>query len=429
MINSRIESSGFLDFGNQQEGGEDKGKGIEQGGNNGDDSIESEIEKGKVVLNRFICIIANESMERYPGFPLTKSGQIDIEAIMNQEDLSEKDKKEIKEEHQNALVWQADKGRRGRELKESRRSEKLLMAIIHKVIGDRFFIFRSALPDDINGVDIVIAERTDKGPIPVCVLDTTNFRVRDPTVPRKKQLKVEVVKKKIKDAYEKNLLGGAQLNFFGSKNRKRSNVPISCIPLEKGERLSCLDNFTFPLSKRELDIFNIFITSIEEQIAEFKKFKKYRSSLVRRQVIRLEGIGQLTKKEITEREKESQSIKEQITKLGKKARSTEGQITESKKSKIPLIKKKTPGLESESRSIKGQITELKTKNQSIEGQIAKLNRKARLIQGQVTELKSKSQPSLDLLGNQMSNLEKRVGEWKDSYKEKLKLVEGINKKL
>ncbi len=207
MINKDFEFSKPLGFGNQQEEKENKEK--------------ENMEKGEKALDYFIHKkIVKESRGQHPNFPLETFGFISTWVIRDRIKrgyFPEKEREDIKKQLQKVSET-------GHKItKEHGRSIKLLMAIIHKIIGDEFFIFRPAEYDKFfNKADLIIAEST--GEEPICVLDITTFQKKGSKEQRR------VVDDKMKIAYITNLSGGAKLNFFGLKDRKKSNIPFFALP-------------------------------------------------------------------------------------------------------------------------------------------------------------------------------------------------------
>jgi len=175
--------------------------------------------------------------------------------------------------------------KRRREDKEKSKSGQMEMgttALLVKILGGDFFVFRSATYDDYNGVDnIIVNKRTGEA---VCAFDEVH-EGGDGRRTDEKKVKMKKIARGVgaEISYGMNLEGG-QL-----RRAKMGNVPVFFLSLKREELDNLLDNMNFdPGSEAtvvENETFSKLLKSLRQQQQELLTDRKVSSAIVQRKLV------------------------------------------------------------------------------------------------------------------------------------------------
>lgn len=208
-------------------------------------------------INEYLRLKANEL--RQIGIPVNDELRIRIEAyeeIYSPETIKRDQEfvKERKREYQEEAK------------KKGEMTEKCIVAILNKYLGERFIVVRSSEYDDFKGVDtLLIDKKTGK---PFCAVDEV-FLASSETLSRKKE---KVLKENFREGEE----GGARIKYgiFLKRQGDRifpylgslKNVPIFYLYLSPEKLEGAIESFSRNRSNpREREILNSLLFQLKEQ--------------------------------------------------------------------------------------------------------------------------------------------------------------------
>jgi len=211
------------------------------------------------------------------GVPVKDDCRPDMGAYKHiySEDVIKKDKKSVEEEEEKHAKKRGIKKEAIEEEKKKTTGEQLevlAVAILNKVLPERFIAIRSSLFDDFSRehkVDIVLLDK-ETGSV-VCAFDD----VSDTEGPLFKKKKAEVM--------ERNKKGGARIKYaLGMKDKElilcsQEYVPIFYLALSERSIKNGMKEFkdSFDeISDYEKEAFDLFVQEIGNQFAELGKKEK-----------------------------------------------------------------------------------------------------------------------------------------------------------
>ncbi len=226
-------------------------------------------EGGPEKVKTFVEKVMTQEL-REIGFPLDNEGWI-VESEMFQEIYSpseiERDKRALEELERK---WKQE-GKEASERSYGKRCERLVMAIFHKFLGDRFYVCHASRYDDEKhtytkyGVDTILFDKKTGNPI--CAFN----EVADMSGERYKRKKEEIL--------EMNLRGGAMLKYG------LEVIPGKEKPTIKPAKLKELPVFYLALSPEALKRGEEeFIPSLEESSEYERKLLAYFIESIRAQI-------------------------------------------------------------------------------------------------------------------------------------------------
>jgi len=148
-----------------------------------------------------------------------------------------------------------------KEREKNGQMEMFVAALFHKILKDDFLIVRASAYDDyVNGIDTVMVNKKT-GDI-ICAFD----EVHDHEASDRAEEKIEKIKKKVRG-------GGSTLSYgVVIENEKMvrkeiKNLPVFFLSLSTTDLEDVLKNMNYGIevSEKEIEIFNSFLSSLENQ--------------------------------------------------------------------------------------------------------------------------------------------------------------------
>lgn len=148
-----------------------------------------------------------------------------------------------------------------KEREKNGQMEMFVAALFHKILKDDFLIVRASAYDDyINGIDTVMVNKKT-GDI-ICAFD----EVHDHEEGNRADEKVEKIKKKAKKGGSM-LSHGVVIENEKMVRREIKNLPVFFLSLSTKDLEDVLQNMNYGMevSEKEIEIFNSFLLSLEDQ--------------------------------------------------------------------------------------------------------------------------------------------------------------------
>jgi len=157
-----------------------------------------------------------------------------------------------------------------KEREKNGQMEMFVTTLFHKVLKDDFLIMRASTYDDyVNGIDTVMINK-NTGDI-ICAFD----EVHDHEGSGRADEKVEKIKKKAKKGGS-TLSHGVVIEDEKLVRKEIKNLPVFFLSLSTKDLEDVLQNMNYgmEISEKEIEIFNSFLSSLEDQKKCFwrKKF-------------------------------------------------------------------------------------------------------------------------------------------------------------
>ena len=148
-----------------------------------------------------------------------------------------------------------------KEREKNGQMEMFVAALFHKILKDDFLIMRASAYDDyINGIDTVMVNKKT-GDI-ICAFDEVHNHEESDRADKK----VEKIKKKAKKGGS-TLSYGAVIEDEKLIRKEIKNLPVFFLSLSTKDLEDVLQNMNYGMgvSEKEIEIFNSFLSSLEDQ--------------------------------------------------------------------------------------------------------------------------------------------------------------------